>query len=289
MKKLKEGIKNEEGAVLVIVALGMFVLMGFTALVVDVGAIYKTRSDLINAADAAALAGAQKLLPEDPNNIDAAESFAEDFIDINVGEYKGKDATAPGDNTIEVTVDKNVDFYFASALGFENITVSAYAKAEIGGAKKVYGDIVPFGIEEDIYKGLKEGDEIILMLREPEGGNCYALALGGKGANVLASNILNGYGPLSIGAEIDTEPGVNLNKVREAAQQRINEDRRFVVAPIVTEIEDGRDTVTVLGFVAIYFEDVPDKKDKEEGIVRGTIQSLVVPGEPGESVTETNV
>ena len=58
MKLLKKIVKHEDGQVLVIVALLMVVLVGFAALLIDVGAMYLTKTNMQNAADAAALAGA---------------------------------------------------------------------------------------------------------------------------------------------------------------------------------------------------------------------------------------
>ena len=61
MKKLMKIGKNEDGQALVLVTLLMVVLMGFAALVVDVGFVYLTKTKLQSAANAAALSGAQDL------------------------------------------------------------------------------------------------------------------------------------------------------------------------------------------------------------------------------------
>lgn len=53
-------VNDEGGAVAVLVALLMVVLMGFAAIAVDVGALYAERRELQNGADAAALAIAQR-------------------------------------------------------------------------------------------------------------------------------------------------------------------------------------------------------------------------------------
>ncbi|NLT74847.1 MAG: pilus assembly protein TadG, partial [Chloroflexi bacterium] len=59
---MKENIHMREGGqTLVIVALAMAVLMLMAGLAVDVGMAYNERRDMQNAADAAALAGAQRL------------------------------------------------------------------------------------------------------------------------------------------------------------------------------------------------------------------------------------
>lgn len=72
MKKLKKLFRNEDGQVLVMFALMMTVLMGFAALVIDVGGAYVARGGLQNAADAAALAGAAA----NTNQVSEAKKFA---------------------------------------------------------------------------------------------------------------------------------------------------------------------------------------------------------------------
>ncbi len=57
----KKELSEEKGSVMVMVLIGLLVLIGFTGLVIDGGSLYLTKSRLQNAADAAALAGAQDL------------------------------------------------------------------------------------------------------------------------------------------------------------------------------------------------------------------------------------
>ena len=59
--KLLEKVKNQAGATAVIVAITLPMLIGFTALAVDVGYMHVTKNELQNVADAAALAAARKL------------------------------------------------------------------------------------------------------------------------------------------------------------------------------------------------------------------------------------
>jgi hypothetical protein len=53
--------KNNRGQVLVLVAIALVVIIGFAALAIDIGYFYHTKNQLQGAADAAALAGAEKL------------------------------------------------------------------------------------------------------------------------------------------------------------------------------------------------------------------------------------
>jgi Flp pilus assembly protein TadG len=59
--KFFEKVKNQAGATAVIIAIVLPVLIGFTALAVDVGYMYATKNELQNVADAAALAATRKL------------------------------------------------------------------------------------------------------------------------------------------------------------------------------------------------------------------------------------
>lgn len=54
-------VRREGGAVAIVLGLSIFVLFGFLALVIDLGRTYVVRTELQNAADASALAGAKEL------------------------------------------------------------------------------------------------------------------------------------------------------------------------------------------------------------------------------------
>ena len=53
--------KKERGAILYIVAASLVVLIGFAGFAIDLGMLYNVKTDLQNATDAAALAGAWQL------------------------------------------------------------------------------------------------------------------------------------------------------------------------------------------------------------------------------------
>jgi Flp pilus assembly protein TadG len=73
--------RGDEGAVAVTVAIVMSVLIGFTALVIDVGSLYTERAKVQTAADSAALAGAQDL----PDTVHA-KSTATTYSGLNAPE-----------------------------------------------------------------------------------------------------------------------------------------------------------------------------------------------------------
>src|SRR5688500_19227772 len=57
--------RSQRGAVMIFVAVSLAACLAFAVLAIDVGAIFVTRVQLQNAADAAALAGASALLDGD--------------------------------------------------------------------------------------------------------------------------------------------------------------------------------------------------------------------------------
>lgn len=83
-------IRNEKGMVLIYVAVLLTLVLGFLGLVVDSGHLFKVRTELQNAADAAALKGAYFLytMPTDPTVLpvlqwDVARAQAEQMITEN--------------------------------------------------------------------------------------------------------------------------------------------------------------------------------------------------------------
>ncbi|MHC4321966.1 MAG: pilus assembly protein TadG-related protein [Planctomycetota bacterium] len=80
-------LKNERGATAVIVSILMAMLLGFTALAVDVGHLYVVRNELQNGADAGALAGARFLYTEDGAAVNpGANTMAYNAAVLNMSE-----------------------------------------------------------------------------------------------------------------------------------------------------------------------------------------------------------
>ena len=141
----KAGRSSERGQGLILAALGMAVLLGFTAMAVDVGLFLHDRRSLQNAADAASLAG----VPFLPNNPGAAEAAARQWAannGINLEEITAVEF-ADGNTLIRVRVQRDVPAMFARVLGFANFEAHAVAAAQIGSMNGVTG-LAPFGVLE---------------------------------------------------------------------------------------------------------------------------------------------
>jgi hypothetical protein len=153
---------GERGFALVIFALMLFSLMVITALVVDLGAVYAHRRNDQNAADAAALAGAQEL-PDMAAAVTVIKQYANETLD---GAFVNSDwnrcasdpgalpLVAPNNNCISFNPartrvrvrlpDQQYDTFFASVAGLDTIRHSAFAIAGI--RNQGFGSVLPFGL-----------------------------------------------------------------------------------------------------------------------------------------------
>ena len=105
MKKnlMSSMLRNQRGAVAVIVGILIFVLVGFGALAVDISHLHVARNELQNAADAGALAGARVLYNDDGTAInEGANQEAYDAATANKSEGTAVEVDWSGGNGGEV-------------------------------------------------------------------------------------------------------------------------------------------------------------------------------------------
>src|SRR2546430_16840192 len=91
--------RNERGQVIVLTVMALTVLLGMSALVLDVGAWFHSKRQLQATADASALAGAQ-MLPDTPGT---AISTALDYANKNGGGVGGGGGPLTSTNNAEQT------------------------------------------------------------------------------------------------------------------------------------------------------------------------------------------
>lgn len=118
-------LKDEEGSIAVIVVLVMTVLLGFSALVVDMGLVALEKQKLQNAVDAACLAAVRDL-----PDASAATATANRYIELNG--YKASDITidfSDSNQTINISASKEVNYNFAKILGFNSTSIHPSAGA----------------------------------------------------------------------------------------------------------------------------------------------------------------
>jgi hypothetical protein len=124
--------KSESGQAIVLMTLSLVVVLGMAALVLDVGNWFHTKRRLQGTADAAALAGAQKL-PDDPS---AAQTMAMSYANQNGGDVAGANivvsSTVLPNDTISVRARKTDPGFFSGILGIASADIDARAKARVG-------------------------------------------------------------------------------------------------------------------------------------------------------------
>ncbi|HEX6844772.1 MAG TPA: pilus assembly protein TadG-related protein [Actinomycetota bacterium] len=193
---------REDGAVLVIVVLSLVALIGMLVLVVDVGSVLFARRQLVNGADAAALAAAQSCAKT--NDVEIPEAQADAFATANMtdvdaaitnivaSETVNCDTGLPGRVTVDYASEQGL--FFGPALGVgETATVRTTATAHWGGVGTA-DSVIPLVI----YSGYFQG-ETCNVPDVPEGTTCY----------IWEDNDLSGdgdFGFLDVGAGWDVSP-----------------------------------------------------------------------------------
>lgn len=125
-------VREQRGQVAVLSATFMAAVIGMAAFVVDVGSWFRADRATQQAADAAALAGAQEL-PESPGSaMDAALDYAaRNGGGLDAGDISIVDQVVQND-TIRVAVERPTPGFFARLFSIESVTVGASAAARAG-------------------------------------------------------------------------------------------------------------------------------------------------------------
>lgn len=122
--------QGEKGAALPFVAGILVVLIGLSALAVDLGWLYLNSSRLQRAADAAALAGVVHL-PSDSDAVDDDTASAAGANGFPIGTGSNTLSwQALDDNKLEVTLGATAPSFFTQVLGFETFDLEARSTAE---------------------------------------------------------------------------------------------------------------------------------------------------------------
>ena len=158
--------RGNSGQVLVLVALAIFVLLGFAALGIDVGYMYSVRHELQRSADSGALAGASAFITGDWDDTSMAPDHPRGIADARAREFASKDTVVrttlnpaeppdgevhvsfPQHDRIEVITSRNADLFFARIFGMANqlITARAVAQAAVVGSDLPVDCIKPWAI-----------------------------------------------------------------------------------------------------------------------------------------------
>lgn len=286
-------MNNERGSTQVITLLAMVVILGITALVMDIGVVFVERVKLSNAADAAVLGGAMELPGDTQKAIEVANEYlTKNGIDTNLSQI----IISNNNTSIEVKINKNVDFYFAKAIGINDKDVLISSKANIGPVIAVYDGIRPLVIQQ---QALSYGQVVTLKEGAGDGyhGNYGGIALGGSGSNNFENNIKYGYkGKLKVGDIVYTETGNmsgattrGISFITDNSFETFNnfskDSSRLWTIPIVETLEvDGNKPVKIAGFAEFFIENSDKKNGKIE--ITGRFLEFVQNGDIDYNVTD---
>jgi Flp pilus assembly protein TadG len=282
-----ELVKKEEGNILVLTALALVVLLGFAALAIDVGVILTARTQLQDAVDAAALAGASGLLTSQTLATTRAIGVAgsNDCLNQPVA-LNAVDVTFPTSSRVQVQGRRLLNLFFARVLGVNTANLTATATAELSPLSGTPG-LRPWAIPD---LGWVLGQQAILKsgsLGAPATNPSFYYAVDYPplnrgtpipGANEYRDNIQNGCdGQVFIGDVLKVEPGNMVGPTQQGVNALIALDPTAYwngtavagsifpgfTSPRIVKIPfydpnfpplPGRKSITVIGFGAFFLE-----------------------------------
>jgi len=239
---------DERGVVIIFVALVLLLMLGFISLGVDVAKLMATRSQLQNAADAAALAGASGIDPATGVLVrTTAVTRAQQTGLLNnafVGDPQPV-VVESGDivttsNTCKVTARREganaVITYFARVLGINSLGVTATATARLDTVHTMLCGIAPLAAVPPDGKQFQIGQTYDLKQPGGEGGGGQYQALNlphcadeecGSGGGASRFRCLLARGsccPMSVGTTLSTQPGNMSGPTSDGIIARFNND-----------------------------------------------------------------
>jgi len=302
---------NERGQSMVLTVVFMVVLLGFAALVIDVGSWYRAHRAAQSTADASALAGAA-VLPDTA----AATTLAKQYATKNGGSGSGIGGspqitfTQSGYemDTITVKVTRPSPGFFAKVFGsaFGSVSVSGRATARAYNVQGIQNGIAPITVNykhpllnctrgnnptcsptfgtptqltlEDIHtSGGKDaaGSFGLINLNGVQGGNV--------GAGTLADWLLHGYHDhdLLVG-KYDAAPGANFNNSQftGALDQKLGQELLFPVYRLLKG-PGSNAMYDIIGWVGFQIDSY--STSGSTGVINGHFTRYTTDGIPAES------
>jgi Flp pilus assembly protein TadG len=257
-QQLKYVPREQRGAVLILVVVGMVALLAIAGLALDSGHVMLNKTRLQNTVDAAALAAA-KVLDQTADEV-LADAAADAMFAANAGNAGNREiGDAYGRGDIDVTVEFSstlnpftpgttpAAYVRVRALGF---TMPAWFSAVVGvnqksaAAAAVAGpsptinracNLMPMMVCGDAAAGAPlfgytPGEPEVLKSSTTNGswevgpGNFQLIRLGGNGGAVIRENMAGGFdGCMTVGDNIETEPGNTVGPVVQGFNTRFGD------------------------------------------------------------------
>jgi Flp pilus assembly protein TadG len=156
--------ERERGQALALTTLFLTVIMGFLALVLDIGSLIYNKQQLQNAADAATLAGAWRL-PLNPTQAEADAITWATRNNATAAETDAEAATTTDQNdTMRATVTRPWEFTVGKVLGLTGKTITATAEVRLRtmtGVNTTNPRVFPYAVwGGNVPRGLSEGTRV---------------------------------------------------------------------------------------------------------------------------------
>jgi Flp pilus assembly protein TadG len=246
--------RSQRGQAAILTIFALTTLIGMVALVIDVGVWRTERGHMVNAADAAALAGAATL----NKGSSAAEAVAVQAAKVNGATSAEAVAyttsSTVGPDTIRVTVHAPGKPYFARLFGISGFDINATATARVYAYTSLQSKpLFPIGVTPDSIPTF--GTEVTLKYG---GGSCTT---GNCGAIELPSenngcSQVNGKGEwrqllagtdspctVTVGDTLTTEPGAAVGPTDIGLDQRIGSNSDTFDQVVRTDPNGGLSTI----------------------------------------------
>lgn len=192
MRRLALSGKAEQGAIAVVLALVMVILLGFAAIAVDVAMLYSERAQLQNSADAGAMFVAQK----------CASKLSTDAIDCNVIPSAGLRSVVSG-NAVDGVTDVEQPLALNKSARIVTVTVRAQeAGKPADGVSTIFARI--FG-----FPSVEAGASANATWGSPSRGT-MVLPIAIAECKFKPVDPISGKGPLQL-LQLDKDPCVNKN------------------------------------------------------------------------------
>jgi Flp pilus assembly protein TadG len=246
--KVKQNRRGERGSILALSALGMLSILLAVGLAVDISHFYLVKTELQNASDASALAGATALnsaasgIKEATNRaVEAMNKYAFNrtgvtFTRSNVlfavnlnGPYMSEAAAQSQANRIRfvqvTTSPSSVGVSFAAMVLGNSRNLTATATSGMSVPPNIFCNWIPLSAVD---YGTPMAPGNLYVIRAGPGhkvspGNYQELSWDGRGGNVLRYNLEHGiHDCISPGTCLLTKPGVTAGPVRQGLNTRFD-------------------------------------------------------------------
>ncbi len=245
-EKLRNFISDQQGAALVLVALSIVALIGFTALAVDGGYLYFRHTRLQDISDAIAIAAGIEVVNTNGNDKvkkDASFQKAIEYAVLHRLEVDNQGKTGYttgikwGSETglmtlsfpeelskvmVQMTIEANT--FYARVLGTTSTPVRVTSVVQIGQASEQRGSLIPVAFFWGDYQ-VNSSYDMTLPPGEARKGNFAFLDY--QPPNEFESYLRYGYdGTLEVNQIVETFPGAKAGLADKGLEDRINECKR---------------------------------------------------------------